>query len=392
MLPTMKDSISRIYGCPPFSAIRVLEWLGRPIDPTHEGIRSELAQTLSHRLEMVVFGGVCVGVTCVAYGLLYDILIGSALLALALAIVTARLVSLRRVAAHSGQFADSVVWSGLLWAAMVGVVGGACALTAQIALTTLAALVITGLAFGCAFANAGAPRFTKAQVTLIVVPFAVAAAFSGAPHMLLVTLQAPLWLGGIYLIIAQTHQTRARLIISELRNRYLAFNDDLTGLANRAKIMATLDAATQDSGYVLYLDLDGFKGINDQFGHRIGDELLCAVAARFRATLRPGDFIGRMGGDEFIVILDNLSSTQVKVVAERLIKTAAEPFNLEGAPNVCIGVSVGGAPLAPSEGVRRVIETADRMLYAAKRAGKGTLRLSGGQLKRRSKRPIAESA
>lgn len=200
--------------------------------------------------------------------------------------------------------------------------------------------------------------------------------------MLILLGQLPIWIFGIFGIIASTHTTRAELIRAQRESNFLAYHDALTGLPNRLLLMKRLDeecarvaSEPERSSYVLYLDLDGFKAVNDNFGHGAGDDLLRAVASRFSLCMRPCDTLGRLGGDEFAAILPQTAVETVEAVAHQLIACTREPFTFEGIPLVRIGVSIGGASLSSPPDVRRTLEVADTMLYAAKHAGKGTLRL-----------------
>jgi diguanylate cyclase (GGDEF)-like protein len=247
----------------------------------------------------------------------------------------------------------------------------------------LGGLVMTGIAFGGGLGNAGAPRFAKVQTVLFIAPYAFFAGMSGKPGMIVILLQAPLWLIGIYTLIGRAHATHAQLIRAQRLTEHLAYHDALTSLPNRARLMECLakecehvPQPTDRSSYVLYLDLDGFKAVNDTLGHGAGDELLRAVAARFQQFMRPCDTFGRLGGDEFAAILNCMTAAEVEDVGTRLIAAAKEPFELAGLPPITIGVSIGGTDITTPPDVRQTLHAADTMLYAAKHAGKGTLRLA----------------
>jgi diguanylate cyclase (GGDEF)-like protein len=359
-----------------------LEWLTRPLNPAHEEIRASLIYHLRARFETLVFGGISLSVVCLVYALTYDFRVGMALLVAEGGLTIWRFFALRKAVATRERIGGVVV-TGLIWAFVAGLIVAVCSFAGEIYLVALGSMVGTGIAFGCAFGNSGMPRVAGIQVVLMTVPFAASAALSHEPYMALVALQTPLWLAGIFVIITQTHRTNAKLILAEKRNRYLAFNDPLTGLANRANIMSSLEdisaslaGGRRQSAYLLYLDLDGFKSINDRYGHRVGDDFLRVAATRFRGALRQNDLIGRIGGDEFIAILYDVSFPQIEMVVQRLVHAAAQPFELEGLGVTQIGVSVGGAPLMSEDDFKAALEVADCMLYAAKQSGKGTYRLS----------------
>src|SRR5665647_3056599 len=121
--------------------------------------------------------------------------------------------------------------------------------------------------------------------------------------------------------------------------------DDLTGLANRASFNAALsgalgDGPTQNTTSVLFVDLDDFKDVNDVFGHGAGDQLLREVAARLRRATRPGDLCGRIGGDEFAILLRDTGSAAAAEIAQRIVQAVATPAHLD-AGVVHVGASVG---------------------------------------------------
>ncbi len=138
---------------------------------------------------------------------------------------------------------------------------------------------------------------------------------------------------------------------------HAAVHDPLTGLANRVLLMDRVNAAAHraerspDARFaVLYCDLDGFKGVNDQLGHDAGDELLEAVARRLEKAVRPGDLVSRLGGDEMAVLLDGVTGVEEAAgVAERLLAALAEPYAV-GGREVVVTVSVGVA-VADAEGL-----------------------------------------
>ncbi|SDS02506.1 diguanylate cyclase (GGDEF) domain-containing protein [Pseudomonas asplenii] len=160
----------------------------------------------------------------------------------------------------------------------------------------------------------------------------------------------------------------------------LAHHDSLTGLPNRAALEKHLLRAQQRSQShsnclaLLYLDLDGFKPINDQFGHAGGDELLREVAGRLRNCLRDGDMVARLGGDEFLMVLQvqrGDALNQARTIANRVLASLTQSIMLQQVP-AQIGCSIGGAiwPLDATD-LSDALGLADKALYRAKHAGKG---------------------
>ncbi|MDH4168422.1 MAG: GGDEF domain-containing protein [Acidimicrobiia bacterium] len=152
-------------------------------------------------------------------------------------------------------------------------------------------------------------------------------------------------------------------------------HDSLTGLLTRAQLAPAFADAHNDSEApvgVLYMDLDGFKSVNDTYGHHIGDLLLMEVADRLRADVKPRDRALRLGGDEFAILVSDLSSPHEAVaIGQRLVHTMSQPFVLEE-QLVEVGASVGVAvSSAPSDDIETLLRHADAALYAAKEAGRG---------------------
>jgi diguanylate cyclase (GGDEF)-like protein len=163
----------------------------------------------------------------------------------------------------------------------------------------------------------------------------------------------------------------------------LALNDPLTGLANRRLLddrmsMALVHARRNNSAMaVVYLDLDGFKQINDTLGHGVGDILLKMVAERLEATVREEDTVARLGGDEFILALWHVDGIDYAAsAAERAIEAVSNPYDIDGT-TVSITTSAG-ISIYPDHGEdsEMLIKSADAALYEAKRAGRNAYRIA----------------
>jgi diguanylate cyclase (GGDEF)-like protein len=159
---------------------------------------------------------------------------------------------------------------------------------------------------------------------------------------------------------------------------FLATHDALTGLPNRTLILDRIEQTlrrsrqNQEPVAALFVDLDNFKAINDSLGHGIGDELLCAVAERLEGVIRDTDALGRMGGDEFVVVAEGLSlAAGPELIAERLLEAFAEPFALgeEGETLVHVNASIGIAT-GVRETAEELLRDADIAMYRAKWGGK----------------------
>jgi len=176
----------------------------------------------------------------------------------------------------------------------------------------------------------------------------------------------------------------ARLKHTNERVTHLAHHDSLTALPNRILFYDRLNQAItrahrdKESIAVLFLDLDGFKTINDTLGHDVGDEMLRETAKRIVACVRDSDTVARLGGDEFMVILCNVKTpSSVDRVAKTILESIAQPFILNG-KECTVSVSIG-ISLYPDneETADRLVKIADAAMYMAKHSGKNCYHFAG---------------
>ena len=175
----------------------------------------------------------------------------------------------------------------------------------------------------------------------------------------------------------EREQLYAALFSTTTELTEIANNDELTCLPNRRLLEDRIAQAVKSAARtrlivaVLFLDLDYFKIVNDTYGHPVGDQLLKLVATRLKGLLRADDTVARIGGDEFIILLSNLTSElQAITMAEKVVKVITEPFQVSG-KSLNIGVSVG-VVLYPEHDTneKNLIRHADNAMYAAKRQGR----------------------
>ena len=187
----------------------------------------------------------------------------------------------------------------------------------------------------------------------------------------------PQYYVGVCADIGRMHNAMSHL-------QYLAHHDALTGLANRAllslRLRHTIERTRRDGGKcaVLYLDLDGFKLINDRLGHDAGDDLLRRVARRMAHRLRDVDTLARLGGDEFVLVLEQLGAdADAEEVARSIIGRLTRWFRLSGGNKVSVGVSIG-ISVYPKDGddAEALMRQADAALYRAKSSGRGTMKFA----------------
>ncbi|UCN00172.1 EAL domain-containing protein [Sulfurimonas sp. SWIR-19] len=176
---------------------------------------------------------------------------------------------------------------------------------------------------------------------------------------------------------------------SQAKADFLAYHDALTGLSNRVNFEEYLQHAliiskrNKDILAVLFIDLDRFKIINDTLGHDIGDEVLKTVASRLKTTLRESDFISRWGGDEFVIILENLTlASDAAIVAANIIKNLEEPIHVN--EHSLITTASIGIAVYPQNGEdsQTLIKHADSAMYLAKESGKNNFRYYTQELSR----------
>jgi diguanylate cyclase (GGDEF)-like protein len=170
---------------------------------------------------------------------------------------------------------------------------------------------------------------------------------------------------------------------SEQQLAHRALHDDLTGLPNRVLFLDRLTSALAQSERldshvgIFFLDLDGFKGVNDRLGHLAGDALLRAMAGRLLGWVRPGDTVSRFGGDEFTVLIREVEgSEEAAQIAERLTEAVRIPVCIEGEQvslTPSIGIALGGSGRKPED----LLDDADKAMYSAKRRSDTNYALAG---------------
>ncbi|ANB75956.1 diguanylate cyclase [Paraburkholderia phytofirmans OLGA172] len=174
---------------------------------------------------------------------------------------------------------------------------------------------------------------------------------------------------------------RNRLLAGQSHEfEWAALHDAMTGLPNRRKLFATLEeAATKSPALaapckiaVLYVDLDGFKQVNDSLGHRVGDEFLIAVSKRFRESVRKVDVVARIGGDEFAVLVSEFSTNaELGEIARRLIACVVQTDKVMGVGQVRASIGIASFP-DPVDDYQRLVAAADEAMYRVKRSGKNS--------------------
>ncbi|WP_238539125.1 GGDEF domain-containing protein [Novosphingobium sp. AP12] len=234
-------------------------------------------------------------------------------------------------------------------------------------------------------------RLCMASVILAVLP-TVAAMLAHAASDHAERFHSEFFLLEAFLLIAvglMSLQSAAHLYVSAVEHlstkqdmAKLARYDPLTGLPNRLLVreafqeLFSFSRRSHSQLAIHYVDLDGFKAVNDRYGHPAGDQLLVEVASRLTAIIRSADLVCRLGGDEFLIIQSDIRHRdQAELLARRVIKQVGEPYEIEGAA-VRITASIGVA-MVPECGIEldRLIACADGALYMSKAQGKAQVML-----------------
>nr|WP_239522542.1 EAL domain-containing protein [Geodermatophilus sabuli] len=193
--------------------------------------------------------------------------------------------------------------------------------------------------------------------------------------------------------VVVTHTDVTSRVRAERASDWRARHDTLTELPNRAHLHELIDAelARPDRGpvSVLFLDVDGFKEVNDSLGHEAGDDLLRQIATRLTGCTRAGDTVGRLGGDEFVVLCRDCDTPGAEALADRCRASVDRPFEL-GGRMVRLGISIGIATAPESRPARvratDLVRDADLAMYAAKAAGRNRVRLFTADLRTAAQR------
>ncbi len=187
---------------------------------------------------------------------------------------------------------------------------------------------------------------------------------------LIVTVIVVLLVGG-FLMVRVSQSTAQMLVSREKQMRHAATHDFLTGLANRSLLDDEYLALAADGTLtVVCFDLDGFKAINDSYGHAVGDDLLKVVASRLVTATRDVDRLFRLGGDEFAVLMPNMSVREAEAACRRISALLCEPMSLSGSV-VAIGASFGLSKVEHGTSCDAALKAADAALYQAKADGRG---------------------
>jgi diguanylate cyclase (GGDEF)-like protein len=264
------------------------------------------------------------------------------------------------------------------WCGLQGAMGCAGMASGILPMQILVATSVMALIGPICARSYGAPRYAMLLIGLCYLPLVLGGQTIGQPWLLVMVAQTPLLFTGAGVILRRYQSLSVNALHKHAASHHSATHDSLTGLLNRMGLAEALvrHLVPGEPFAMLYLDLDGFKPVNDSFGHQAGDAVLTEVGARLRDLCRRSDVVARIGGDEFIVLLRSVTVAEVAPLAERMIRRISDhPYMLECGGGVAIGVSIGWACFPEdSHDLDELQRKADAALYDAKAAGKGVQR------------------
>jgi diguanylate cyclase (GGDEF)-like protein len=265
---------------------------------------------------------------------------------------------------------------GLAWASMLGMAAALSLLSGNMTLTMLAVTTIAGAVGVVSFRNAPTPRAAKIMILVLALPISVAGILAENDAVLAVTIFTLPWCLMLFFLVQQNFDVFCGAARTKIHLHEVARTDPLTGLSNRLLFAERVDELTDMpagcTASIACLHLDGFKQINDKYGHDVGDHLLQSVADRLSASIRKNDDVFRLGGDEFAIIMHNTPLHEADRVIDRIITEVGHDYDLGRGIKVRVGVSVGSAEcLGGSGDMAEVLRAADRALYRAKEQGRG---------------------
>lgn len=298
-----------------------------------------------------------------------------------IAICLSRLIVL--VVAHRASLngrrtpTDIYLVLGVAWSATVGYGVVVSLASSDWVSSTLACLSAAAMVGGICFRNFSAPRLAGTMILFSLGPCLPGALLAGEPLMYIVFAQIPMYVFAMSVAAFKLNKMLVATMRAERENAHRARHDGLTGLSNRTGLIAAVETrltAARHGGEtlaLLFLDLDGFKTVNDTYGHAAGDRLLAMVADRLRRMLLAADVAARLGGDEFVVLAEGLTPAQAVTLGEHLTAGIDTSYDLGDGVCVNVGVSVGIA-MAPEHGTdfTDLLAVADAALYEAKSSGK----------------------
>ncbi len=349
---------------------RFTRWLIEPGADVAPPVRVALVDSLYGSIPIFiggVFNTVAVS-SVIAFAIPTPLFIAWATIEILLSIVRLPVLIACRRAVREGTRGptDLYICLAVLWALSVGFGAFISIWSGNWVVAALACLSTAAMVGGICFRNFAAPRLVCVMIFTSFGPIAVAGVSSGEPLLLLTGLQIPFYLYAMTVGAFRMNEMTIRTMHAELANAHRASHDPLTDLLNRTGFAEAYEKLPADTRVAcFYIDLDGFKRVNDTLGHQAGDRLLTMVAERLRELAPDDGILARTGGDEFILIVPTGSRDEAARIGDRIAAAiASQPYIVE-AQGVFVGASVGAA-LGAGDDLQDLIAAADDALYRAK--------------------------
>ncbi|MGJ4891160.1 diguanylate cyclase domain-containing protein [Bradyrhizobium sp. HKCCYLRH3099] len=369
---------------------RVTRWLA---DPGHE-VSADIRLALTGELYgcWSVFAGGAINTVAVAAALALrtptSLFITWFLLEVAICLsrLIVMIIAYRRARRQLSTPTDIHILLAVAWSASVGFGVGISLASGDWIAASLTCISSAAMVGGICFRNFSAPRLVGTMILCSIGPVIPGVATSHEPLLFAMYLQMPVYFLAMTGAAFRLNKMLVAVMHAKSESDERARLDPLTGLNNRAGLIDALQRRLASKHHdgpgfaVLYLDLDGFKPVNDTFGHAAGDELLMIVGRTLREIVAPSDVIARIGGDEFVVLSTDPALDHALALGDRIIEVMTTPFVLPNGAQVHVGMSIGIAA-APDHGTdpESLLFAADAALYEAKASGKSCWRLASAE-------------
>lgn len=359
---------------------RVTSWLTRTRRPVSRAIHVAQVSTLYSSLAIFYSAAIATLICAAVVWWRHQAPLFAIWLALELGTIGFRIVLLNRDrrAAKRGAATGTDLYLLLtaLWAVTLGFGSAITTLSGDYAAAIVVNIATACIAGGMSIRYFGAPRFVLLVCTATLGPMAASAALADDSVLLVTMIQAPLALFSMSQAAKRLNGMMIATMEAEAAHAHRAAHDPLTGLLNRSGFTHAAAERSGVGGTLFYIDLDGFKQVNDRHGHDAGDQVLREVAQRLLRLAGRHGHAARLGGDEFVLLTPVLSKDAIARLGARIVERIAdEPYLYDDAV-ARIGVSVGAAVMEEGDLIDAALRRADMALYAAKARGGGRVRLA----------------
>lgn len=362
-------------------AASVVRWLFQPAGAVDPNGRAFLLGELLGSIRATIMGSFCALIVASAALLRSGETVYAVFCALEACLVGLRLAEWRsrstRLESHPDVLPniDYSVLLSVLWCTLQGAMAFVIMSSADLVLCVLSATLVVAMLGPICARNYSAPRLAFLLVLLCDLPFVAGAIASNEPWLAAIVVLTPPFLIGAMQIIRSFNRSILLALAAEAKALHLAEHDSLTGILNRHgmdRALSQISPAAERQMALLSIDLDGFKQVNDRHGHGAGDALLAMVAERLKRELQADDLLARMGGDEFMAVVRDMTPEHVAPLVDRLVEAISHAPYYVGESAVRVGASIGFACLPEDAASAAELRLrADDALYAAKGEGKG---------------------